>query len=163
MIAQPKLVPIALAIVLAATNVFAQGSDPTTNDTTITREASNPLRVPSTFDMAAAQSGAAPHQPRLRCCSRKGMIIGGLIGVGVGMFAAAQLAEGDITLRQTIGALVTFGGVGAAIGAFAERNHIPVISVPERRIRITGTISPSDSKPQPNRVLTASHLTQLSA
>src|SRR5262245_36006909 len=59
-------------------------------------------------------------RPIHRCCHLKGALIGGAIGAAVG-FAYSRLCDaGDCTLT-TIKYMAVTGGIGAGLGAFAQR------------------------------------------
>jgi len=79
-------------------------------------------------------------QSRHGCCNRKGAIIGASIGAAGGLLLAYG-CDYNCTWSY-IGAAGLGGGIGAAIGAFADAKPGP-FSLPGRRIRVGGVISPT--------------------
>jgi hypothetical protein len=82
----------------------------------------------------------SPPQSRHGCCNRKGAIIGAAIGAAGGLFLAFG-CDYDCT-SSYIGAASLGGGIGAAIGAFADAKHGPS-PFSDRRFRVRGVVSPT--------------------
>jgi hypothetical protein len=138
-----RLLPLLLVAltVLGPGRALAQERDQTIPpNATTTREASPGLRLPLDFSAAAQRPfpRAGHHGLNL-----KGLIIGGAVGAGLGLWLCSQACDGGDTGSEYLAAMAGLGGLGAALGAFAEHNHTPAMPSRDHRIRIGARVTPT--------------------
>jgi hypothetical protein len=96
---------------------------------------------PLAVQPGVVRSGRPPGRPH-NCCNKKRAMIGAAIGAAGGFLLVQGLCAASDCTSAYVGAMGFFGGIGAAIGAFVDTAH-RVPTVPDRRVRITGVVSPT--------------------
>jgi hypothetical protein len=89
-------------------------------------------------DIANQLQQASQH----RCCNTKGAIIGAAAGAAVGWWFARNTCDAGSCTGAYVKYIVVAGGVGATVGAFAHVTHGHTAGLPERRVRVAGTVTP---------------------
>jgi len=136
-----------VAIMVSCTPSFAAESDePAPQSKSVAFESDDPIRrlVAAAFD-----EKAQPQFPQGRvvhhCCNAKGAIIGAAIGAAAGWWVTWSLCEGSCPGKY-IESMAVLGGIGALVGAYADRHNAIPIAPPDRRFRVRALVTPRTRK-----------------
>jgi hypothetical protein len=77
-----------------------------------------------------------------RCCNTKGAIIGAAAGAALGWWLVRSACDSSTCTSEYLKTIAVLGGLGATFGAFADVTHGLPGSLPERRVRVAGTVTP---------------------
>jgi hypothetical protein len=84
---------------------------------------------------------APPGGSSRHCCNKKGALIGAAVGAATGFFLTLSACDAGDCTSTYVRVVGLCGGIGAAIGAFADAKPGPA-PFPDRRIHVNGIVSP---------------------
>jgi hypothetical protein len=77
-----------------------------------------------------------------RCCNTTGAIIGAAAGATLGWWLVRSACDSSSCTGAYVKTVAVLGGLGATFGAFADVTHGHPTGLPERRVRVAGTVTP---------------------
>lgn len=125
--------PLAFAFALILTMPMHAAAQQIRSAASTSLQSVNPLSNTANQFQSASQH---------RCCNTKGAIIGAAAGAAVGWWFARNTCDAGSCTGTYVKYIAVAGGLGGTLGAFAAVPHGYTGGLPDRRIRVAGTVTP---------------------
>ena len=133
-----------VAVLVSYTPSFAGESEEAGTQTTTTASHSDGrirLSLPAAFD-EPSQSQLPQGRVVHHCCNPEGATIGAAIGAAAGWLFTQHFCDAGDCSGDYIKSMAVLGGIGALVGAFADRHNTVPIASPDRRFRVSAVVTP---------------------
>lgn len=122
---------VALSVYLVLLPLVADAQTAISEPSELLPKVSLAMGIHDYVQLSEAQLYQSSTKRGMRCCSKKGAIVGASIGAGLGFLMVAIACDGTCT-ADYIKACGVFGAIGAALGASIHPSHSTPLSLPRR-------------------------------